>query len=78
MTNQQARELAEELGVPYLETSAKSSINVDEAFFTLAREIKKRLIDTAAPSASSPTSASGSSGAVNVGQQGNQEKGGCC
>jgi Ras-related protein Rab-8A len=37
VSNQQARELAEELGIPYLETSAKSSINVDEAFFTLAR-----------------------------------------
>ena len=37
ITQQQAQELAEELGVPYLETSAKSSINVDEAFFTLAR-----------------------------------------
>merc|ERR1712093_607463 len=39
VSQQQALELAEELGVPYMETSAKSSINVDEAFFTLAREI---------------------------------------
>ena len=81
----QARELAEELGVPYLETSAKSSINVDEAFFALARDIKKRLIDTAAPSSSGGAAASGaagagqSSGAVNVGAGGGQqEKGGCC
>jgi len=78
VSNQQARELAEELGVPYLETSAKSSINVDEAFFTLAREIKKRLIDNAAP-ASSPTSANAQSGSVNVNNNSqSQEKGGCC
>ena len=54
---------------------------MDEAFFTLAREIKKRLLDTTSASASerSPTSAAGGSGSVNVGQgQGNQEKGGCC
>ncbi|KAL7005858.1 GTP-binding protein [Cystobasidiomycetes sp. EMM_F5] len=79
ISNQQAQELAEELGIPYLETSAKSAINTDEAFFTLARAIKKRLLDTAAPSSSS-AAASGSSGSVNVGQgnSGSQEKGGCC
>jgi len=81
VSQQQALELAEELGVPYMETSAKSSINVDEAFFTLAREIKKRLIDTAAPAAGAAASggAAGSgSGSINVNQQGSQEKSGCC
>ena len=29
-----------------METSAKNSINVDESFITLARDIKKRLIDS--------------------------------
>lgn len=29
-----------------METSAKNSINVDQAFITLAQDIKKRLIDT--------------------------------
>jgi len=29
--------LAEELGLRYLETSAKTNINVEEAFFALAR-----------------------------------------
>nr|CAG8517506.1 12856_t:CDS:2 [Entrophospora candida] len=42
---EQGQELADELGIDFLETSAKSSINVEEAFFTLARAIKKRLID---------------------------------
>jgi GTPase SAR1 family protein len=37
VTEEQGRALAEELGVPFMETSAKSNINVDEAFFSLAR-----------------------------------------
>jgi Ras-related protein Rab-8A len=38
--------LAQELGINFKETSAKSNIGVEEAFFDLARDIKKRLIDT--------------------------------
>lgn len=34
--------LADELGIPFLETSAKDSINVEQAFLTIAGEIKKR------------------------------------
>jgi len=37
--------LAEEFSIRFLETSAKNSINVDEAFISLARDIKKRLLD---------------------------------
>ena len=33
---------ADELGIPFLETSAKDSINVEQAFLTMAGEIKKR------------------------------------
>ena len=35
-------ELANILKIPFYEVSSKSSINVDEAFFTLARQIKNR------------------------------------
>jgi len=42
----EAEALATELKVPFLEASAKSGKNVEEAFILLAREIKKRLIDT--------------------------------
>lgn len=33
---------ADELGIPFIETSAKDSINVEEAFLTMSAEIKKR------------------------------------
>ncbi|KAI8325571.1 GTP-binding protein SAS1, partial [Martensiomyces pterosporus] len=45
---EKGQKLAEELGIKFLETSAKSNTNVDEAFFSLARDIKKRLLDTSA------------------------------
>jgi Ras-related protein Rab-8A len=39
VTEQQGQELADELGLRYLETSAKTNINVEEAFFALARSV---------------------------------------
>lgn len=38
-----AQELADSLGIPLLETSAKDSINVDEAFTRMAKDIKERM-----------------------------------
>jgi Ras-related protein Rab-8A len=46
--------LADEYGIKFLETSAKNSINVEEAFITLAKDIKKRLIDNTEPSGNTP------------------------
>ncbi|CAJ0842291.1 1214_t:CDS:2 [Entrophospora sp. SA101] len=46
IAKEQGQALADEFGINFLETSAKANINVEEAFFTLARDIKKRLIDT--------------------------------
>ncbi|KAK9762565.1 GTP-binding protein [Basidiobolus ranarum] len=47
ITKEQGQTFAEEFGVKYVETSAKANIGVEEAFFSLARDIKKRLIDNA-------------------------------
>jgi Ras-related protein Rab-1A len=33
---------ADSLGIPFIETSAKESLNVEEAFLTMSSEIKKR------------------------------------
>jgi len=37
----EAREVARQYGVPFVETSAKTRMGVDEAFYTLVREIRK-------------------------------------
>ena len=37
------QEFADSLGVPFLETSAKNATNVEQAFMTMAAEIKNRM-----------------------------------
>lgn len=66
-----AKEFADSLGIPFLETSAKSATNVEQAFLTMARQIKERMGTTTANT--KPT--------VPIGQgQGvqNGSGGGCC
>eukprot|EP01027_Heterolobosea_sp_BB2_P006111 GEZU01009266.1.p1 GENE.GEZU01009266.1~~GEZU01009266.1.p1 ORF type:complete len:216 (-),score=58.90 GEZU01009266.1:248-895(-) len=70
------QQLADEYGIKFLETSAKNNINVEEAFFTIARDIKKRLIDSAEPVAPSNTVNVGSGKAA--GSKKNNSGGGCC
>ena len=36
-----AREQARHFGIPFIETSAKTRMGVDDAFYTLVREIRK-------------------------------------
>ncbi|ORY73884.1 ras family-domain-containing protein [Protomyces lactucae-debilis] len=38
-----AKEFADGLAIPFLETSAKSATNVEQAFLTMARQIKERM-----------------------------------
>ena len=35
---------ADEIGIPFLETSAKNATNVEQAFMTMAAEIKNRCV----------------------------------
>jgi len=37
------QEYADQLGIPFLETSAKNATNVEQAFMTMAAEIKNRM-----------------------------------
>lgn len=50
VSKERGEQLAVEYGIKFMETSAKSSINVEEAFYTLARDIKakmeKKLVNT--------------------------------
>lgn len=43
VSKERGEKLAVEYGIKFLETSAKSSINVEEAFYTLARDIKSKM-----------------------------------
>lgn len=49
VSTEQGQALADELGIPFMEVSAKSNINVDKAFYSLAGDIKKRIVDTQQP-----------------------------
>nr|ABY85791.1 GTPase Rab1 [Larix kaempferi] len=40
---QMAKSFADELGIPFLETSAKDASNVEQAFLTMAGEVKRRM-----------------------------------
>jgi len=79
---ERGKALADEYGIKFLETSAKNSIGVEEAFVTLAKDIKKRLIDQQ----EQPSAPNGGGGADNVrlGQNGKNGAGpepgkkGCC
>jgi len=44
VTKERAKEFADDIGVPFLETSAKSAANVEEAFLTMASELIKQRI----------------------------------
>lgn len=37
---QAAKEFSDQLGIPFLETSAKNATNVEQAFLTMAKQIK--------------------------------------
>lgn len=48
-----AKELADSMGIAFLETSAKNSTNVEQAFLTMASEIKDRMGPVTSTSAKS-------------------------
>jgi Ras-related protein Rab-1A len=50
-----AKSYAETLGIPFLETSAKDSTNVEQAFITMAAEIKARMAQAPAKAGGAST-----------------------
>jgi len=46
---EQAKAFADELNVPFLETSAKNAANVEQAFLTMAAQIKNKMQNQPAP-----------------------------
>jgi len=68
-----AKEFANSLSIPFLETSAKNSTNVEEAFITMARQIKERM-------GTQDVKTQATKQTIQPGQQVNQKAGGggCC
>lgn len=70
VSTERGQALADELGIPFMEVSAKSNINIEKAFYSLAGDIKKRIMDTARQEEKpQPNVQSGFGG---------EQKGGCC
>jgi len=65
-----ATAFANEIGIPFLETSAKTSTNVEQAFVTMAQEIKQRVT-------TQPVQAGPSTLKVGAGKAVKSDKG-CC
>lgn len=71
VSKEEGEALAREQKIPFVETSAKSDINVTECFYTIAKSVKERLdaqAATAAPANDSVKVSGGKSG----------KKDGCC
>ncbi|KAK3092777.1 hypothetical protein FSP39_007120 [Pinctada imbricata] len=66
-----AKEFADSLGIPFLETSAKNATNVEQAFMTMAAEIKNRMGPVTASQDNKPSVKINASTPV-------KQSGGCC
>mmetsp|Transcript_36033 Transcript_36033/g.59678 ORF Transcript_36033/g.59678 Transcript_36033/m.59678 type:complete len:202 (+) Transcript_36033:63-668(+) len=66
-----AKEFAGSVSIPFLETSAKNATNVEDAFMTMAGEIKKRM-------ASTPSASEGNKKITVGGKTEAVKSGGCC
>jgi Ras-related protein Rab-8A len=54
VSTEQGQQLADELGIPFLEVSAKNNINIEKAFYSLASDIKKGMDTSKTDHGSSP------------------------
>uniref|UniRef100_A0A7I4DPQ6 Uncharacterized protein n=1 Tax=Physcomitrium patens TaxID=3218 RepID=A0A7I4DPQ6_PHYPA len=68
-----AKAFADEIGIPFLETSAKNATNVEQAFMTMAAEIKNRMASQPALSSTSRPN-----NVTNLRGQAIPQKSGCC
>jgi len=71
VSTEQGKEFADSLGIEFLETSAKTSTNVEQAFLTMASQIKARM-------KTQPAATGGPKQGVNLRSQAVNQKSGCC
>ena len=72
VTRERGQMLAAEHSIKFFETSAKSGLNVEEAFLTLARDIKDKMDKPNAPAQSDDNVR------VQDSRGAEEKKGGCC
>ncbi|KAF8326037.1 GTP-binding protein ypt1 [Cantharellus anzutake] len=68
-----AKGFADRLSVPFLETSAKNAVNVEEVFLTIAKQLKDSM-----ESISTPTNDSSRANMIDPGQSVSAPSSGCC
>lgn len=76
VTEERGRELADELGMQFMETSAKVDEGVTEAFYALARDIVPRMV--AGMNEAETTELSTTSNSVRVAEPSSQARSGPC
>ena len=75
VSTEEGKELADSLGIPFMETSAKTSANVEQSFLRMAAEIKSRV--AVSTSKAAPPANKGQQ--LSSGKAINSKKGqGCC
>jgi len=75
VTTETSKEFANSLDIPFLETSAKNATNVEEAFLTMAAQIKTRMAQTQKTINPQPKNNVNIGGGRSVDQNNNS---GCC
>ena len=79
VTYEEGKKFADQLGIKFVETSAKNSVNVDSAFFTMANEIKERVqIENPTADKTGGGPAKGERKQLGGGKKVQKEGGGCC
>ena len=71
ISHARGKALADEFGIPFFETSAKANVKVEDAFFSIARDIKNRL-------KSDKENAGGGGIKLGSGKGGSGSKSSCC
>lgn len=73
MLIENTKDFADQLSIPFLETSAKNATNVEQAFLTMAKQIKDRMGTTSAGA-----SKDGNKVKLEGGKSVAPKEGGCC
>ena len=77
VTPEEGKAFADTLSIPFLETSAKAATNVEQAFLTMATEIKKSMVSAPTPAAAVDNKKiSIKAGGSSLGGEGGKK--GCC